>query len=126
MKWSIDRIKDKVRPHLERWMRLRRGDRKLSLKSWMAHIEVGNFLASVSTTGLMALGVVPMSLNILIALAIFLVFLGVVGRYIDSVEDDMERLIKYEQHLSQSAYGFLPSDARVDDLQSQSNQTKEP
>lgn len=119
----MKRLKDKARPLVERWINNR--CKRFSPKSLIAHIEVGNFLVSLSTTGLMALGVVPMSLNVLIALAILLVIIGVVGRYIDSVQDDMERLKKYEQHLSQSASGSVPNNAGCDGLQSPNNKSEE-
>ena len=123
--WLKEWWKVRVFPTLEQWLwrRLKRG--KVALRDRLAHIEIGNLLAALSATGLMALGVVPMSLNLLIALAVFLVVLGVVGRYIDSVEDDMERLIKYEEYLGESPSGSVPSNARTDGVQPQDFRNEE-
>lgn len=49
----------------------------------------------------MALGSLPLSLPLLISLAFVLVVLGIVGRYIDEVSDDNERMILYEEHLKE-------------------------
>lgn len=98
--------------------------RLLNLSKLLTHIEIGNFLAALSTSGLMALGVIPMSLTTLIGLAVLFLIIGVVGRYVDAVKDDKQRLIKYEKHLDKysgawsedSSHTVLDSD-RVDALQ---------
>lgn len=72
-----------------------------SISKLLTRIEIGNFLIAISTTGLMAIGVIPMSLSLLIILAVILLFIGVIGRYVDAVKDDRQRLEKYEQHLDE-------------------------
>lgn len=58
-----------------------------------------------------------MSLHVLITLAIILIIAGVVGRYIDAIEDDVERLIKYEEHLHKNLNGALPDTSSSECLQ---------
>ena len=72
-----------------------------SFKNTFAGLEIGNVLVSISTTLLMALGSLPLSLPLLISLALVLVVLGIIGRYIDEVSDDNERMILYEEHLKE-------------------------
>ena len=87
-----------------------------SISKLLTRIEIGNFLIAISTTGLMALGVIPMSLSLLIILAVILLFIGVIGRYVDAVKDDRQRLEKYEQHLDDySRSGCEDSSIRVSD-----------
>lgn len=90
-----------VRSKIEAYIRGRIEKNRLSVSSWFAHLEIGNLLVALSTTGLMALGVLPLSFELLIVFAILLFIIGVVGRYLDSVQDDVERLIVYEKHLSE-------------------------
>lgn len=98
----FDSQKSRIKKALEDFLLSRMKNNKPSVKGWLASVEIGNLLASLSTTGLMAIGVVPMSLPLLISLAVLLFVIGVIGRYVDSVEDDIERLIKYEEHLDKS------------------------
>ena len=69
----------------------------------------------------MALGVFPVSLPLLISLAVIFLVLGIIGRYIDAVEDDVERLLKYEKHISESASGSDAITSSTDSVQQQSN-----
>lgn len=94
---------------------------KKSVRSTIAGIEIGNFLIAISTTGMMALGIVPMSLTAIVILAIVFVVLGIVGRYVDAVEDDVERLLKYEEHISKSVVGCSVDSSRIDSVQQQSD-----
>lgn len=100
----FDSIKKKIAVFIEKRQRAQ----KSYISSWILKIEIGNLLIALSTTGLMALGVFPMSITLLVTLAIILGVMGVIGRYIDSVEDDIERLIKYEEHLNQNPSCCLP------------------
>lgn len=117
----FSQLRNLLRTRVVACVRKREEQQKLSIRSHVAHIQIGNFLVSVSTTGLMALGVVPMSLTVLIVLAIFLFLIGVIGRYIDSVEDDVERLLKYEEHIGSSVVGSDASASRHDSVQQQSD-----
>ena len=92
-----------------------------SIRSKWAGLEIGNFFAAVSTTGFMALGVFPVSLPLLISLAVIFLVLGIIGRYIDAVEDDVERLLKYEKHISESASSSDAITSSTDSVQQQSN-----
>lgn len=92
---------------------------KKSVRSTIAGIEIGNFLIAISTTGMMALGIVPMSLTAIVVLAIVFVVLGIVGRYVDAVEDDVERLLKYEEHISKSVVSCCVDSSRIDSVQQQ-------
>ena len=92
-----------------------------SIRSRIAGLEAGNLCIALSTTGLMALGVIPMSLTALLILAIILFVVGVIGKYIDSVEDDVERLLKYEEYIRNSASGDLLDPSRADSVQQQSD-----
>ena len=94
---------------------------KKSVRSTVAGIEIGNFLIAISTTGMMALGIVPMSLTAIVVLAIVFVVLGIVGRYVDAVEDDVERLLKYEEHISKSVVSCRVDSSRIDSVQQQSD-----
>lgn len=76
-------------------------EKHTSFKDTFAGLEIGNVLVAVSTTMLMALGSLPLSLPVLISLAVFLILLGVVGKYIDEVSDDNERLKLYEENLKE-------------------------
>ena len=73
----------------------------LHSKNTFAGLEIGNVLVAISTTLLMALGSLPLSLPVLFSLAVFLIVLGIVGKYIDEVGDDNERLKLYEEHLKE-------------------------
>lgn len=94
---------------------------KKSVRSTIAGIEIGNFLIAISTTGMMALGIVPMSLTTIVILAIVFVVLGIVGRYVDAVEDDVERLLKYEEHIAKGVAGDGVDSSRIDSIQQQDN-----
>lgn len=96
-------------------------ENKHSVRSTIAGVEVGNFLVALSTTGLMALGVIPMSLTALIILAILLMIVGILGRYVDAVEDDVERLLKYEEHIKSSVDGANSSPSGLASVQQQSD-----
>lgn len=99
----FDSKKSRIKKVLENFLLSRIKSNKASISGWFASIEIGNLLASLSTSGMMAIGVIPMSLPFLIGIAILLFIIGVVGRYVDSVEDDMERLVKYEEHLNKGS-----------------------
>ena len=62
-------------------------------------LEVGNLLIAISTTGLVAIGVIDMPIILLASSAVVLVLLGIVGRTIDSIKDDKERLEVYANSL---------------------------
>ena len=94
---------------------------KKSVRSTAAGIEIGNFLIAISTTGMMALGIVPMSLTAIVVLAIVFVVLGIVGRYVDAVEDDVERLLKYEERISKNVVGSSVDSSGIDSVQQQSD-----
>lgn len=106
-------IREKLVQALER---RKRADERHSISFWILKIEIGNFLVAISTTGMMALGILPMSISILITLAILFMIIGVIGRYIDSVEDDIERLIKYEEHLNQNSSSGVPDSNSTNSL----------
>ena len=100
---------------MRKWLRAK-ASRLHSLSQLLTKIEMGNFLIALSTSGLMALGVVPMSLSLLVALAVLFLLIGIVGRYVDAVKDDEQRLKKYEQHLGKCAgNGGEDSSNRVSD-----------
>ena len=92
-----------------------------SIRSRIAGLEAGNLCIALSTTGLMALGVIPMSLTALIILATLLMIVGILGRYVDSVEDDVERLLKYEEYISKSVVGCSVDSSRIDSIQQQND-----
>ena len=94
---------------------------KKSVRSTIARIEVGNFLIAISTTGMMALGAIPMSLTTIIVLAIVFVVLGIVGRYVDAVEDDVERLLKYEERIAKSIASDGVDSSGIDSIQQQND-----
>lgn len=62
-------------------------------------LEIGNVLIAISFSGLLVLNVLPLSLLPTVILAVLLCLVGIIGKYIDEVEDDKERLSKYEEHL---------------------------
>ena len=100
---------------MRKWLRAK-ASRLHSLAQWLTKIEIGNFLIALSTSGFMALGIVPMSLSLLVALAVLFLLIGIVGRYVDAVKDDEQRLKKYEQHLGKCAgNGGEDSSNRVSD-----------
>lgn len=96
MKEAISRVKQKLDRRIRLFVK-----KHTSFKSTFAGLEIGNVLVAVSTTLLMALGSLPLSLPLLISLAVFLIILGIVGKYIDEVGDDNERLKLYEEHLKE-------------------------
>ena len=121
LKHSLTRMKTAVYNKISSVARDRAEKNKLSVRSTFAGIEVGNFCVAVSTTGLMALGVVPLSLPVLVCLALALLIVGIVGRYVDAVEDDVERLLKYEEHISKGVDGSSATTPSSDSLQQQSD-----
>ena len=98
MGWLFSQLRINIHNRISNWARKRSGQGKKSVRSRIVGLQVGNLLASLSITALMALGVIPMSLTALLILAIILFVVGVIGKYIDSVEDDVERLLKYEEY----------------------------
>ena len=72
-------------------------------KTVVSTLEVGNLLVAISTTGLVAVGVIDMPIVLLVSSAVALVLLGIVGRTIDSIKDDKERLEVYAEHLKKSS-----------------------
>ena len=100
MKEAISGIKQKLDRRIKFFVK-----KHTSFKNTFAGLEIGNVLVAISTTLLMALGSLPLSLPLLISLAMFLILLGVVGRYIDEVSDDNERLKLYEEHLKELLHG---------------------
>ena len=65
----------------------------------MSTLEIGNLLVAISTTGLVVIGVIDMPIILLVSSAVVLVLLGIVGRTIDSIKDDKERLEVYANSL---------------------------
>lgn len=65
----------------------------------MSTLEIGNLLVAISTTGLVAIGVIDMPIILLASSAVVLVLLGIVGRTTDSIKDDKERLEVYANSL---------------------------
>ena len=96
MKTSILRFKHNIDVKIRKFV-----TKHTSFKNTFAGLEIGNVLVALSTTCLMALGSLPLSLPLLISLALVLVVLGIIGRYIDEVSDDNERMILYEEHLKE-------------------------
>jgi hypothetical protein len=121
LKNKFSQLRIKLHSNISQIAKKRVLSNKKSVRSTVAGIEVGNFLIAISTTGMMALGIVPMSLTTIIALAIVFVVLGVVGRYVDAVEDDVERLLKYEEHISKSVVGSSVDSSGIDSVQQQSD-----
>lgn len=121
LKHSLTRMKTAVYNKISSVARNRAERNKLSVRSTFAGIEVGNFCVAVSTTGLMALGVVPLSLPVLVCLALALLIVGIVGRYVDAVEDDVERLLKYEEHIGKGVDDSRAVTPSPDSLQQQSD-----
>ena len=117
MGWLFSQLRINIHNRISNWARKRSGQGKNSVRSRIVGLQVGNLLASLSTTGLMALGVIPMSLIALLILAIILFVVGVIGKYIDSVEDDVERLLKYEEHIRESADGGDANSSSTDSIQ---------
>ena len=121
MRHVITRLKRKVSNVLYKRIK----QRKLSINSWVSHIEIGNLLVSLSTTGLMALGVIPLSFPLLVSLALFLLVVGIVGRYLDSIEDDAERLLVYEKHLTEGVARVVPDSPGDESIQQQDPRSEE-
>lgn len=96
MKEAISKLKQKLDRRIRLFVK-----KHTSFKNTFAGLEIGNVLVAISTTMLMALGSLPLSLPVLISLAVFLIILGIVGKYIDEVGDDNERLKLYEEHLKE-------------------------
>ena len=74
----------------------------MDVRKIAASIEVGNLLFAASTMGLMLLGVLDVSIPVLAISAGIFVIVGFFGKYIDEVEDDRERLEKYEELIKES------------------------
>ena len=105
-----------------------------SFKNTFAGLEIGNVLVALSTTCLMGVGSLPFSIPVIVFLAAILVILGVVGKYIDEVKDDNERMILYEEHLkeflrgksaNEGAVSHHPCVVRNDCVQSPNSEDKE-
>ena len=96
MKEAISNLKHKLDGRIRLFVK-----KHTSFKNTFAGLEIGNVLVAISTTLLMALGSLPLSLPVLFSLAVFLIVLGIVGKYIDEVGDDNERLKLYEEHLKE-------------------------
>ena len=121
LKNKLSQFRIRLYSSISRVAKQRAVSNKKSVRSTVAGIEIGNFLIAISTTGMMALGIVPMSLIAIVVLAIVFVVLGIVGRYVDAVEDDVERLLKYEEHISKSVVGCSVDSSRIDSVQQQSD-----
>lgn len=119
LKNKFSQLRMKLHSDISRIAKKRVLSNKKSVRSTVAGIEIGNFLIAISTTGMMALGIVPMSLTAIVILAIVFVVLGIIGRYVDAVEDDVERLLKYEEHISKSVVGCSVDSSRIDSVQQQ-------
>lgn len=119
LKNKLSQFRIRLYSSISRVAKQRAVSNKKSVRSTVAGIEIGNFLIAISTTGMMALGIVPMSLTAIVVLAIVFVVLGIVGRYVDAVEDDVERLLKYEEHISKSVVSCRVDSSRIDSVQQQ-------
>ena len=117
LKNKFSQLRIKLHSNISRVAKQRVIYNKKSVRSTIAGIEIGNFLIAISTTGMMALGIIPMSLTAIVILAIVFVVLGIVGRYVDAVEDDVERLLKYEEHIRESADGGDANSSSTDSIQ---------
>lgn len=75
------------------------------VSKFLDKIDIGNLLIALSTTGLFLIGTLslPISITVLAVNAILLVFVGVIGRYIDQIKDDRERLKAYETYLRENS-----------------------
>lgn len=118
---KLSQFRSKLHSNISEVSKQRVISKKKSIRSTIAGIEIGNFLIAISTTGMMSLGIVPMSISMLILLAVLFIVLGVVGRYVDAVEDDVERLLKYEEHLSKGVVGTGAGPSSSDSIQQQSD-----
>lgn len=96
MKEFISRLKRKLDNRIREFVK-----RHTSFKDTFAGLEIGNVLVALSTICLMGVGSLPFSIPVIVFLSLILVVLGVVGKYIDEVSDDNERLILYEEHLKE-------------------------
>lgn len=74
----------------------------MNVRKLTPSIELGNVLFALSTVGLLALGVIDVSIPVLAISAGIFVVVGFFGKYIDEVEDDRERLEKYEEFIKES------------------------
>ena len=117
----LNQLHTRIRNSIASTAKRRTEERKTSVRSQVAGIEAGNLCIAVSTTGLMALGAIPMSLPILIGLAMLFLVLGIIGRYVDAVEDDVERLLKYEEHIREGANSSNTDSVSSDSIQQQSD-----
>lgn len=118
---SYQRVKTAVYNKTSSYSRKRAEKNITSIRSRFVGLEVGNFCVALSTTGLMAIGVIPMSLPTLIVLALMLLVIGIIGGYIDAVEDDVERLLKYEKYIRENPDCRNTGDASSDSVQQQSD-----
>lgn len=122
MKKIIEKIKtakQSLHSKLLAHMKERLKGSRCSVVSHISKIEIGNLLVALSTTGLMALGVIPLSMSVLISLAVLLVIIGIIGRYLDEIEDDAERLLSYEKHLAEGVACIVPDTSSCESLQQQ-------
>lgn len=117
----LNQLHTRIRNSIASTAKRRTKERKTSVRSHVAGLEAGNLCIAVSTTGLMALGAIPMSLPILIGLAMLFLVLGIIGRYVDAVEDDVERLLKYEEHIREGANSSNADSVSSDSIQQQSD-----
>lgn len=129
MKTFILRIKHRIDVKIREFV-----TKHTSFKNTFAGLEIGNVLVALSTTCLMGVGSLPFSIPVIVFLATILVILGVVGKYIDEVKDDHERMILYEEHLKEFLRGKLanegvasphPCVVRNDCVQSPNSETEE-
>lgn len=129
MKTSILRFKHNIDVKIRKFV-----TKHTSFKNTFAGLEIGNVLVALSTTCLMGVGSLSFSIPVIVFLAAILVMLGVVGKYIDEVEDDNERMILYEEHLKEFLRGKSadegaasphPCVIRNDHVQSPSSEDKE-
>ena len=74
----------------------------MNVRKLIPSIELGNVLFALPTVGLLALGVIDVSIPVLAISAGIFVVVGFFGKYIDEVEDDRERLEKYEEFIKES------------------------
>lgn len=96
MKKVLLRLKDRLDVKIRGFVK-----KHTSFKDTFAGLEIGNVLVALSTIGLMGVGSLPFSVPVVVIFALTLVVLGVIGKYIDEVHDDHERLILYEKHLKE-------------------------
>lgn len=117
LKNKFTQFRTKIYNRIASIAKTRAENNEKSIRSRIAGLEAGNLCIALSTTGLMALGTIPMSLTLLIILATMFIVIGIIGRYVDAVEDDVERLLKYEEHIRESADGGDANSSSTDSVQ---------